>query len=351
MAFKGRQQPVESDLKGVQVDTSKPPPPIAKPLPTVVSIAEPVERAPLNMPHQRSEEYTPPNPPPRQTVVKQVKMDTTTTPREWAAIQKLCNQQNKRFRQKTEKSESEDEKSKNKEESDEGERRRDRYRRDREQDRQCKRRDNNRYREKDRSRFREGDRDRERYRTREDRRYHHRDRGRNQSMSPSPSPKRHQNWYHELAERHGQDLGDRELESTEEESADYGHRGEKLFNGRIESKKKRSPRKQHNRDENTSRHHYRMREGQESETESEWEEETSNRITNKWSKGGKQGEVNQIEAGNNSYAAIVDAQLLRTIPTFDGLGEIKVEFWNNELKKAALITGQPVTKLAYMYPT
>ena len=99
-----------------------------------------------------------------------------------------------------------------------------------------------------------------------------------------------------------------------------------------------------------------MREGQESETESEWEEETSNRIMNKWSRGGKLGEVNQIEAGNNpqaanNYAAVVDAQLLHTLPTFDGSGKIKVEFWNNELKKAALITGQPVTKLAYMYST
>ena len=76
-----------NQIQEVQVDTSKPPPPIARLPPTTISMAEPVERAPLNMPHQCSEEHSPPNPPPRQTVVKQVKIDTTTTPpREWAAM-------------------------------------------------------------------------------------------------------------------------------------------------------------------------------------------------------------------------------------------------------------------------
>ena len=334
----------------VQVDTSRPPPPIARPPPATTPIAGPVERNLMNVPPQYGEENSPPKLLPRQTVVKKVKIDTTTTPREWTEIQKLCDQQNRKFRQKTERLESEEEKSENEGESDEDERRRNKYRRDRERDRQSRRGDSNRYKEKDRLRFREEDRERGRHRTRESKRHRHRDRDRNPSTSPSPSPKRHQNWYHELAEKHGHDLGSREVESTEEDSADYGHRGEKLFNGRIESKRRKSPRKRYNRDENTSRHNYRMREGQESETESEWEEETSNRVTNKWSKGGKQGEVNQIETGKN-YAAIIDAQLLRTIPVFDGSGETKVEFWNNELKKGALITGQPVTKLAYMYST
>ena len=341
-----------NQTREVQVDTSKPPPPIMRP-PPVTTIAEPIERTPLNVPSQYREENSPPKPPPRQPIVKKVKIDTTTTPKEWTDIQKLCDRQNRKLRQKTEKLESEEEeKSDNEGESDEGEKRRDRYRRDRERDRQGRRGESSRYREKDRFRLREGDRDRDRgrYRTREDRKYRHRDRDRNPSTSPSPSPKRHQSWYHELAEKHKHDLGDREVESTEEDSADYGHRGEKLFSGRIESKKKKSPRKRYDRDENTSRHNYRMREGQESETESEWEDETSNRVTNKWAKDGKQGEVNQIEKGNN-YAAMVDAQMLRTIPVFDGSGKIKVEFWNNELKKGALITGQPVTKLAYMYST
>ena len=334
----------------VQVDTSRPPPPIARPPPATTQTVGPVERSPMSVPPQYGEENSPPKPPPRQTAVKKVKIDTTTTPREWTEIQKLCDQQNRRFRQKTERLESEEERSENEEESDEGERRRDRYRRDRERDRQCRRGDSNRHKETDRSRFREGDRERERNRNRESRRYSRKDRDRNPSTSPSPSPKRHQNWYLELAEKHKHDLGSREVESTEEDSVDYGHRGEKLFNGKIESKRKKSPRKRYNRDENTSRHNYRMREGQESETESEWEEETPNKVANKWAKGEKQGEVNQIQTGNN-YAAIIDAQLLRTIPVFDGTGDTRIEFWNNELKKGALITGQPVTKLAYMYST
>ena len=334
----------------VQIDTSRPPPPIARPSLATIPIAGPVERNLVNMPSQYGEENSPPKPPPKQTMGKQVRIDTTTTPREWTAIQKLCDQQNRRFEQKTERLESEEEKSENEEDSDEGERRRNRYRKDRERDGQCRKGDSNRHREKDRSRFREEDRERGRFKTRESKRYRYRDRDRNPSTSPSPSPKRHQNWYHELAEKHGHDLGSGEIESTEEDSADYGYRGEKLFNGKIESKKRKSPRKRYNRDENTSRHNYRMREGQESETESEWEEETSKKVTDRWAKGGKQGEVNQIETGKN-YAAIIDAQLLRTIPVFDGSGETKVEFWNNELKKGALITGQPVTKLAYMYST
>ena len=339
-----------NQIQNVQIDTSRPPPPIAVPPPATVPMVELIDRNLMSVPPQYGEENSPPKPPPRQTVVKKVKIDTTTTPREWTEIQKLCDQQNSRFRQKTERLESEEERSDNEEESDEGERRRDRYRRDRERDRQYRRGDSKRHKETFRSRFGEGGRERERNRNRDSTKHSRNDRDRNPSTSPSPSPKRHQNWYLELAEKHKHDLGSRDVESTEEESVDYGHRGEKLFNGKIESKRKKSSRRRYNRDESTSRHNYRMKEGQESETESEWEEETTNKVANKWAKGEKQGEINQIQSGNN-YAAIIDAQLLKTIPVFDGKGDTRIETWNSELKKGALITGQPVTKLAYMYST
>ena len=75
--------------QGVQVDTSKPPPPIAKPLPAVTPRpTDPIERAPLIIPHRRNVEYTRPDTPPRQTVVNQVKMDPTTA-KEWAEIFKI----------------------------------------------------------------------------------------------------------------------------------------------------------------------------------------------------------------------------------------------------------------------